>query len=88
MRIVELRGASHVYTLNDGSTFRILAHSTVEIADELISDEMRRAEKLRILRFIKKAKKTVTVQNVSETTTNSGDGSDKKKTKTTSGGEK
>lgn len=60
MRVVELKGTSHVYTLKDGSTFRIFARKTADVDDNLISDEMLRAEKLRILRFIKSSKSTHT----------------------------
>lgn len=55
MKIIEMKGTSHVYTLNDGTTFRIYARKAAIVKDELISDEMRRAEKLRILRFIRQA---------------------------------
>lgn len=55
MKIIEMKGTSHVYTLNDGTTFRIYARKAAIVKDELISDEMRRAEKLRILRFIRQS---------------------------------
>ncbi len=47
--ITELVGASHGFTLTDGSTFRILAHETVSLKDGLISEDIRAAEAMGLI---------------------------------------
>ncbi len=54
-KIVELCGASHVFTLQNGSTLRIMSHKTKTVRDSLISDEMRRAESMKIISIINTA---------------------------------
>ena len=44
VRITELIGRPHTFTLKDGNTFRIFARKTKDISESKISDEMRRAE--------------------------------------------
>lgn len=44
MKVTEISGACHVFTLADGSTFRVFPRQEgVELKDSLISEELRRA---------------------------------------------
>ena len=53
MKIVELKGKSHVFTLKDGKTFRILARETKKIAESNISSEIKIAESMGLVMLIK-----------------------------------
>ena len=52
IKVVELRGKSHVFTLSDDKTFRIFAHQTKELSLSLVSNEMRLAESMGIIALI------------------------------------
>lgn len=52
IKVVELRGKSHVFTLSDGKTFRIFAHQKKEISSSLVSSEMRLAESMGIIALV------------------------------------
>lgn len=58
MRITELRGKSHVFTLKDKSTLRILAYESVEVANGKISEEMKVAESMGLILMTKKSPKS------------------------------
>lgn len=49
MKVTELTGKSQVFTLKDGSTFRILARQTKQVADSKVSNEMRIAETMGLI---------------------------------------
>ena len=51
MKVTELQGRAHVFTLKNGKTFRILSRQTKEIAESNVSDEMRLAEKMGLILF-------------------------------------
>ena len=40
MKVTELIGKAHAFTLNSGATFRIFARQTVKVADSEVSNEM------------------------------------------------
>ena len=52
IKVVELRGKSHVFTLSHGKTFRIFAHQTKELSLSLVSNEVRLAESMGIIALI------------------------------------
>ena len=52
IKVVELRGKAHVFTLSDGKTFRIFARQTKELSLSLVSNEMRLAESMGIIALI------------------------------------
>lgn len=52
MKIYELRGNPQVFTQTDGKTFRIFPRKEKHIADNLISDEFRRAEKMKLILMV------------------------------------
>lgn len=47
--ILELAGSSHVFTLKDGSTFRIKSRERKTVKDSLISDELMLAQKMNLI---------------------------------------
>lgn len=49
MKVTELQGRAHVFTLKNGKTFRILSRQTKEIAESSVSDEMRLAETMGLI---------------------------------------
>jgi hypothetical protein len=49
MKITELKGKSHVFTLKDGKTLRIFAHDTKKIADSKVSNELKIAESMGLI---------------------------------------
>ena len=49
MKVTELQGRAHVFTLKNGKTFRILSRQTKEIAESNVSNEMRIAEKMGLI---------------------------------------
>lgn len=49
MKITEIKGNSHVFTLKDKTTFRIFARETKEVDKTLVSEEMERAEKMGLI---------------------------------------
>lgn len=49
MKITELKGKSHAFTLKDGSTLRIFARETKTIAEKNISNELRIAETMGLI---------------------------------------
>ncbi len=51
MKITEIKGNSHVFTLKNGETLRIFARQTKTVPDNLVSDEVLRAEKMGLVRF-------------------------------------
>ena len=53
MKIIELKGKSHVFTLKNGKTLRILARQMKEVAESNISDELRIAESMGLVSLIK-----------------------------------
>jgi len=53
MKITELKGKSHVFTLKDGNTFRIFAHETKKVADSNISNELKIAENMGLILLAK-----------------------------------
>ena len=53
MKIIELKGKYHVFTLKNGNTLRILAHQTREVADSNISDELKIAESMGLILLVK-----------------------------------
>lgn len=57
MRITELKGKPHVFTLKDGKTLRILAHETKKVADGNISEELRIAESMGLVLLTKNSTK-------------------------------
>lgn len=60
MKITEIKGNSQVFTLNNSETLRLFARTTKEVPDNLISEEMRIAERmgLIIMQTSKTAEKT------------------------------
>lgn len=64
VKVVELKGNSQVFTLTDGTTFRIFARKSKECKSSLISDEMKRAVKMGLIRLIPVEKKPVTTEEV------------------------
>lgn len=67
VKIVELKGNSQVFTLADGTTFRIFARKSKECKSSLISGEMRLAEKMGLICIIPDDRKTVTTEEVPTT---------------------
>lgn len=53
MKITELKGNSHVFTLKDGSTLRIFARETKKISESNISNELRIAETMGLVLLTK-----------------------------------
>lgn len=49
MKVTELQGRAHVFTLKNGKTFRILSRQTKEVAESNVSNEMRIAEKMGLI---------------------------------------
>lgn len=49
MKITELKGNAHVFTLKDGKTFRIFAREVKDVKEEDVSKEMRIAEKMGLI---------------------------------------
>ena len=58
MKIIELKGKPHVFTLKDGKTFRIFARETKTIPDSNVSNELRLAETLGLILLSKESVKT------------------------------
>ena len=52
MKIIELKGNSHTFTLSNGETFRIFARQTKVIKDSLISDDITRAEDMGLVMLV------------------------------------
>lgn len=53
MKISELKGKSHVFTLKDGKTLRIFAREVKTVADSNISNEVRIAETMGLILLTK-----------------------------------
>lgn len=53
MKIIELKGKSHVFTLKDGKTLRIFAHQTTEIDESNVSDELKIAVSMGLILLVK-----------------------------------
>lgn len=53
MKIIELKGKSHVFTLKNGKTLRIFARQSKDVADGNISDELKIAESMGLILLIK-----------------------------------
>ena len=49
MKITELKGKAQVFTLKDGSTLRIFANQTKEIAKKSISENLKIAEEMGLI---------------------------------------
>ena len=49
VKITELRGNAQVFSLKDGTTFRIFARETRSVAENKISDEMQIAENMGLI---------------------------------------
>ena len=49
MKITELKGKSHVFTLKDGKTLRIFARETKKVADSNVSDELKIANTMGLI---------------------------------------
>lgn len=58
MKITELKGKSHVFTMKDKKTFRIFARETKTISDSNISKEIKLAEALGLILLTKDSVKT------------------------------
>lgn len=71
MKITEIKGRPIVFTLKDGTTLRIFARDTKEVAESNISNEMRIAEKMGLIRMTP-ATKAVITEEVPKTTKKSG----------------
>ena len=52
MKIIELKGKSHTFNLKNGNTLRILSHQTKKVADNSISDELKIAEDMGLIKMI------------------------------------
>lgn len=52
-KLIELKGVPHTLTKKDGSTIRIFPRKSVEISEEQISPEIKRAIKCGELRLVK-----------------------------------
>ena len=55
MKITELKGKPHTFTLKDGNTLRIFARETKTIADNNISNELRLAETMGLILLAKES---------------------------------
>ena len=55
MKITELKGKPHTFTLKNGDTFRILARETKTIAESNISNELRIAETMGLILLAKES---------------------------------
>lgn len=55
MKITELKGKSHTFTLKDGKTLRIFARETKTIAENNISNELRLAETMGLILLAKES---------------------------------
>ena len=55
MKITELKGKPQVFTLKDGTTFRIFARETKTIAESSISNELRIAETMGLILLAKES---------------------------------
>ena len=53
VKIVELAGMSHVFTLKDGSTFRLMSHSSKDVKSSLLTEEFSIAEKRGIILIVR-----------------------------------
>lgn len=52
IKVIELKGKSHVFTLSNGKTFRIFSNQRVDIQSSLVSEEMRLAESMGIIALV------------------------------------
>lgn len=55
MKITELRGKPHIFTLKDGTTLRIFARETKTLAESKISNELRIAETMGLILLTKES---------------------------------
>lgn len=53
MKIIEIKGSSHVFTLKNGKTLRILSRQTKEIEDSDFSNELKIAESMGLILLVK-----------------------------------
>lgn len=53
MKVVELKGKSHVFTLKDGKTLRIFSHQEKKVGDNNISNELKIAESMGLVKLLK-----------------------------------
>lgn len=53
MKITELRGGAHVFTLKDGKTLRVFPYSQCEVKDNLISKDLENAVSLGLILMTK-----------------------------------
>jgi hypothetical protein len=53
MKIMELKSKSQVFTLKDGKTLRIFAHQVKKVADSNVSNELKIAESMGLVKLIK-----------------------------------
>lgn len=44
IRVAEIQGRSHVFTLKDGSTMRLMSRSHKDLEEDMVSDDIRIAE--------------------------------------------
>lgn len=51
MKITDLKGQMHVFTLTDKSTLRVPARKSVTINDNLVSKEIKTAEEMGLVRL-------------------------------------
>lgn len=47
--ITEVANSSHVFSLSDGSVLRLFARQSIPISESLISNEIRAAEKMKLI---------------------------------------
>lgn len=55
-KITEIKGRQQVFTLKDGKTLRVFARKSAEVAENNISDEIKRAESMGLIMITKSAK--------------------------------
>lgn len=53
MKIIELKGKSQVFTLKNGNTLRVFAHQEKKVSDSNISNELKIAESMGLVKLIK-----------------------------------
>jgi hypothetical protein len=65
-KIINITNRPHIFTLTGGETLRVYARKTAEVKESLISEEIKKAEKLGLIRIagytapdnLKQSKKT------------------------------
>lgn len=58
-KITEIKGRQQVFTLKDGKTLRVFARKSAEVAENNISDEIKRAESMGLIMITKVVTKSV-----------------------------